>query len=335
MFFDWSSQLLFFSRQPLESNFSTNSSGLKSPVETWAKATAGREVNREWFPYIPYAPCTAYLPTCAQHKSPSHVGKYTNGVYGFIWVWHVSSSLCKWSYSSRFATSTARTQRISQLGRPCPRVEPMWSSTWAEIAPKRLQLPSCAMIGPKLEPSGSKLGRSWACYWPKLTQVEPMLRPCRIETVHLDDVGPICKMCKLPVPCTFWRGGDPENGPPQLKLHQWTENCSNRSAPLLNYHASAPLGRADLYLLCNMHMDIYGVYYLQNTWYALYGSVLCILYIHIHIQMDSSHRSILDWCTIVDGYCLKLSIEAARTTTGKIPISHFQQKACWISCCCA
>ena len=99
---------------------------------------------------------------------PVHVGKHTNGVYGFIWVWHVSSSLCKWSYSSRFATSTARTQRISQLGRPCPRVEPMWSSTWAEIAPKRIQLPSCAMIGPKLEPSGSKLGRSWACYWPKV-----------------------------------------------------------------------------------------------------------------------------------------------------------------------
>ena len=195
---------------------------------------------------------------------------------------------CKWSYSSRFATSTARTQRIAQLGRPCPRIEPMWSSTWAEIAPKRIQLPSCAMIGPKLDPSGSKLGRSWACYWPKL--VWTMLG-------------------RSAVPCTFWRGGDPENGPPQLKLHQWTEDCSNRSAPLLNYHASAPLGRADLHLLCNMHMDIYGVYYLQSTWYALYGSVLCILYVHIHIQMDSSHRSILDWCTIVDGYCLKLETE--------------------------
>ena len=32
---------------------------------------------------------------------------------------------------------------------------------------------------------------------------------------------------------------------PQLKPHQWTEDCSNQSAPLLNYHASAPLGRAD------------------------------------------------------------------------------------------
>ena len=44
--------------------------------------------------------------------------------------------------------------------------------------------PFWSQVGPKLEPSGPELGRSWL----KLTP-----RPCRIEKVTLDDFVPICK----------------------------------------------------------------------------------------------------------------------------------------------
>ena len=68
---------------------------------------------------------------------------------------------------------------------------------------------SWSQAGPKLGPSGSKLGRSWGLAgrsWPQV------LRTCWIETVHLDDMGPICKMRKLPQSCTFWRLGLGEHG---------------------------------------------------------------------------------------------------------------------------
>jgi hypothetical protein len=70
---------------------------------------------------------------------------------------------------------------------------------------------SCGHVGPKLGPlpSGSKL------------------QPC-----SLDDVGPICATRKLPVPCAPC---SVRKCYPQLAL-----------APLLNYHASALLVRADL-----------------------------------------------------------------------------------------
>ena len=49
--------------------------------------------------------------------------------------------------SSRFATRTARA-----LGQSCPQMRP----SWGQVAPSRIQ------VGLKLEPSGSKLGRSWS-----------------------------------------------------------------------------------------------------------------------------------------------------------------------------
>ena len=48
--------------------------------------------------------------------------------------------------------------------------------------------PSCG----RLEPSCPSLGRSWGLVGQSWPQVEPMLRPCRIETENLDDVVPIC-----------------------------------------------------------------------------------------------------------------------------------------------
>ena len=76
-------------------------------------------------------------------------------------------------------------------------------------------VPSWSQVGPKLGPSrqvGPKLGS----FWPKWTQVGPTLRPCWIETVHLDDFGPICELCKLPVLCAFSRLVPGEHGPPHL-----------------------------------------------------------------------------------------------------------------------
>ena len=73
-------------------------------------------------------------------------------------------------------------------------------------------------LGAKLGRSLSQVGASWAEVGALLAKVDPqvgpMLRPCRIETVHLDDFGPICKMCKLPVPCTFWRPALSKMPPP-------------------------------------------------------------------------------------------------------------------------
>ena len=65
--------------------------------------------------------------------------------------------------------------------------------------------PCGPQLGPKLLPNGSnlphfgaKLGRSWSLVGRSWPHVELMLRPCRIKTMHLDDVGPTWNMCKLP-----------------------------------------------------------------------------------------------------------------------------------------
>ena len=117
--------------------------------------------------------------------------------------------------------------KISYRAGNVPCVEPRWSSTWAEIPPKCAQCWS--QVGPKLEPSGSKLGRSWG----------PKLRPCWIEMENLDDVAPICNMCKLPtVQCTFWQLV--RVPPPAEACSSWTDLFAASAA---KYHASAPRPR--------------------------------------------------------------------------------------------
>ena len=119
----------------------------------------------------------------------------------------------------------------------------------AKLLPNGRKRPSRAILEPSWAEVGanwSKLGRSWALAAQSWPQVGPMLRPCWIETVHLGDFGPICKMCKLPVPFTFWRSAPFESARPQMKLYQ--SDRSVRSHALLNYHASAPSVRADLIL---------------------------------------------------------------------------------------
>ena len=68
--------------------------------------------------------------------------------------------------------------------------KPIWASTWAEVAPKWVQV-------------GANLLQP---------EVEPMLRPCWIETVHLDAFGRCCAdiqnapittvLCTFLVPCS-------------------------------------------------------------------------------------------------------------------------------------
>jgi hypothetical protein len=98
-------------------------------------------------------------------------------------------------------------------------------SYWADSAPFWRVLvagkvaPCWSQIGPKLEPSGP--GRSWP-------QVQPMLRPCWIETVHLLFGGRLGRKCTPTWSCTS------------------LANCCPYRL-LLNYHASAPSARVDHY----------------------------------------------------------------------------------------
>ena len=97
-------------------------------------------------------------------------------------------------------------------------VAQLYGSYGPQLGPKLL--PN-RPIGAKVRHLGAKLGRNWSQVgpiWakvgavlaevdPKSGRYGPVLRPCWTETVHLDDFGPICKMCKLhqitTIPCTF------------------------------------------------------------------------------------------------------------------------------------
>jgi hypothetical protein len=64
-----------------------------------------------------------------------------------------------------------------------------------------------------------------------------------IETIHLDDFGPICKMCKFPQREPFFVGSILKLPPPQLKLYQ-SEVC-----PFVSLAAKLPrLGTFGLFL---------------------------------------------------------------------------------------
>ena len=87
-----------------------------------------------------------------------------------------------WKFQIGPAMSPIVTPYGLQLG-------PKLLSNGSKLRPSCAQIvPSWGQVWPKLEPSGSKLGRSWSL----------MLRPFWIETVHLHDFVPICKMRKLP-----------------------------------------------------------------------------------------------------------------------------------------
>ena len=91
---------------------------------------------------------------------------------------------------------------ISYWAGNVPSVVPMWSSTWAEVAPKRVQ------VGAKLRHLGAKLGRSWSQVGPFRAQVGALLA----------QVGPKLSPCCGHVGSKRWlwsRGVDPEM--PQLK----------------------------------------------------------------------------------------------------------------------
>ena len=105
--------------------------------------------------------------------------------------------------------------------------------TWAEVAPKWAKFgPGCvsswSQVGPKLEPSGSKLGR-----------FRPKLRRRCCGHVGFGRCWTVLQHVQITTgPCTFWRPGRTCACTPQLTV---------RSHPLLNYHTSAPSVRADFY----------------------------------------------------------------------------------------
>jgi hypothetical protein len=70
---------------------------------------------------------------------------------------------------------------------------------------------SCSQVGPKLEPTGSKLGWSCGLAGQDCSQVGPMLRPCRIESAF----GWCWALQHLPVPCTFLAACPGRTWPPQ------------------------------------------------------------------------------------------------------------------------
>ena len=115
-----------------------------------------------------------------------------------------------------------------RIGPGCvPHFEAIWASTWGMLNGSKLG-PICGM----LEQSWAEVGPKWVPTWGLVGQRW---------------FGPICKMCKLPATaCNFWWPAlCSKVHPPQLELYRWTEGCSNRTDPFLNYHASAPLVRAD------------------------------------------------------------------------------------------
>ena len=122
-----------------------------------------------------------------------------------------------------------RVLKIS-YGRPCP-------ALWIHVD---LNLGrSCArmgQLGAKLR-HVAEVGAKWAL----LAKGDPKWGPCCGHVGSNRWIGTIlcrsatCVNYHSPAHLLYLFGGLP-----QLKLHQWTEDCSNRSAPLLNYHASAP-----------------------------------------------------------------------------------------------
>ena len=101
-----------------------------------------------------------------------------------------------------------------------------WTSTWAEVAPKRVQF-------------GAKLAK-WV-RWAQVGALLPKVTPNGADAAAMSDRNgpsgrwPICKLRKLPHSCALLAAAPA----PQLKLHQ--SDRSVRSYPLLlNYHASGP-----------------------------------------------------------------------------------------------
>ena len=138
----------------------------------------------------------------------------------------VVTLVCIW-YIHWFPTDPCwRNIADAVLGLECPPclAHLDWSSTCAEVAPKRVQLvaklqrvevaPNMGPCWPKFAPSGT----------------------CRVETVILDEFVPICKMCQFTnIRRIFWRRVDPEHAFPPTAVVP-VEQIVHSYHLLLNYH---------------------------------------------------------------------------------------------------
>ena len=118
----------------------------------------------------------------------------------------------------------------------------MWSSTWGEVAPKSSNLkPSFAI----LEPSWGLVGQIWGHVGPMLQNVADMwcrngpFRRCWADLCRSANGQITTASVHFLAACSI------RECPARAAAPQWAEDCSSRSAPLLNYHASAPSVRAD------------------------------------------------------------------------------------------
>ena len=113
-----------------------------------------------------------------------------------------------------------------------------------QLALKHIVAPKWVQFAGRL-PRWAEVGANWSEVGALLAEVGAMLRPCWIETVHLESFGPICKMRNSTQRGTgFWRLTRANMRPHhQLKLYK--SDRSVWSHPLLNYHASAPSGQAN------------------------------------------------------------------------------------------
>ena len=103
-------------------------------------------------------------------------------------------------------------QLRTQLGH-VPHFEAMWTSTWAEVAPKRAQLGAKLRM---LEPRWAEVGAKWAQVGPKLGPCWPKLTPSGAHVAAMPDGTGAFGRC--------WA--------PQLKLYQ--SDRAVRSHPLQN-----------------------------------------------------------------------------------------------------
>ena len=165
-------------------------------------------------------------------------------------------------FGGSFAASGG--QRRHNMGNiPSKEASPIARKTWKSLVKTKEefddfwlgpQSPFSAKVASKWFQIGAKLGRgcgqvgpSWAEVGALLAEADPklgQLGPCRIETVHVDEIGPIYKICKLPESCALF-GGLSKMAPSTLAEAVLDWQIRHSWHPPLNYHASAPLVRAD------------------------------------------------------------------------------------------
>ena len=126
-----------------------------------------------------------------------------------------------------------------------PRVEPRWSLTWAEVAPKWVQLGAWGQVAACWTRVGSKLGRSWGLVDPKWRCYSQVGSKRRLWTM-LGRYAKCANYIKLPqTRAVHFLAACSVRKFPLAETVPVEQICSYSHPSLLNYHALAPSARAD------------------------------------------------------------------------------------------